>query len=299
MSGSVQNDGWTQKATLKHNGVLGGLSLLVLLFTAFKLKPYFNNTPTVRTYTGTGDQRQRRHSAEAAKKPDGTSLLDALPAFRQLRSGANARAIGVRTHVKVIERPLLDGLTVTVSATLTRGISSLDPDLSVEAVFGVLIRSEETRELDDHSLQGGKLMGMAISNMDLKRMVLKFSELVTRDGRSYAIQATAIDPETQTVGVPAEYSSGLGSRLAGVGLSRVITAGDQLLMNQLMPNAGSASAVQQAAQEVARQMNDQAANDISLEATRGLRETKAELTLPAGTTLTLRLRALPEQPQKE
>ncbi|MGK5083423.1 hypothetical protein WDW37_08950 [Bdellovibrionota bacterium FG-1] len=296
MSGSVQNDGWTQKPTLKSNGTLAILTLIVMAFTGFKLRPYLIHAPTVHAYNGT-EQTQQRHADEAVKKDGSFSLVSSMAALRQLKLGTGARS-SFHPHVKVIERPLMDGLTVTISATLSRGVSSLEPDPSIEAVLGGLIRAEETRELDDSPLQGAKLVGMAVPNMDLKRMVLRFSELITRDGRSYAIQATAIDSETQTQGVAAEYSSGLGSRLAGVGISRVLTAGDQILMAKLLPDSGSASVAQQASHEAARQMNDQAANDISLETTRNLRETKAELSLAAGTPLTLRLRALPEQTQR-
>ena len=297
MSGSVQNDGWEQKPTLKSNGALGGFSVIALLFAFFKARPYFEHAPRVQTYNGS-EQTPQHHSGETVKKNSNATLLETLTGHQISRSAGGARSGTPRTAVKVIERPLLDGLTVTVTAVLSRGISSLEAEPDVEATFGTLIRSDDTRELDDDPLKGARLTGMAFPNLDLKRMVLKFSELVTRDGRQYAIQATAIDPETQTQGVPADYSSGLGSRLAGVGISRVITAGDQILMAKVMPDNSRASLVQQAAQESARQMNDQAANDISLEATRNLRETKAELSLPARTPLTLRLRALSDQPTR-
>lgn len=294
MSGTVQNDGWTKKQTLKSSTALGGVGLIALLFAFFKTRHLFDPTPTVRPYSG-NEQTQKHHESPTAKKTGGFSMAESITAFRTLKAGSAAGQSLAHSPVKVIERPLLDGLLVTVSATLVRSISSLEPDPSVEAVFGALIRTEETHALDDDPLRGARLIGMAIPNMDLKRMALRFSELVTREGRSYGVQAIAIDPETQTQGVVAEYSSGLGSRLVGVGISRVITAGDQILMSKLLPDSGQASVVQQVTQEAARQMNDQAANEISLETTRNLRETKAELSLPAGTQLMLRLRALPEQ----
>jgi hypothetical protein len=298
MSGTVKNDGREQKRTLKSTGALAGVSFLAILFGFFKIRPYFWDSPKVRTYNR-GEPSQQHHASEMVKKDGSFSLFTSMKELRQFKIGAGAqRTSSTGTEVRVIERPLMDGLTVTVTAQLTRGISSLEPDTSVEAVFGALIRTDESRELDDSGLKGAKLVGVATPNMDLKRMVIRFSELVTRDGRSYAVQATAIDPETQTVGVPADYLSGLGSRLVGVGISRVITAADQILMSKLLPDSGSASIAQQTSREVAKQMNDQAANDISLETTHNLRETKAELTLPAGTPLTLRLRVLPSQPMR-
>ena len=298
MSSNVKNEGWPEKSTLKSSGALGGVGVLALLFAFFKIRPYLGSPPTVRAYNAT-DSAKAQHSGQTVKKPESATFLDSFTRIRGVRFTTGTRSGMPKSPVRIIERPLFDGLPVLVSARLARGISSLEPDLSTEADFVALIRTEETQELDDESMQGAKLMGVAVPNLDLKRMVLHFSEIVTREGRHYAVQATAIDPETQTQGVPADYSSGLPSRLAGVGISRVLTAADQILMAKLLPDPGRASIVQQATQEAARQLNDEAANDISLEATRNLRETKAELSLAVGTSLTLRLRALTEQPMKE
>lgn len=296
MSASVKSEKWTETSILQSSLYLGAAGVAVLIFAVLKLRPYFDHSPIVKIYNGGSDQTKKKEIG-TGKKEVRSSWLDSLPGSHRARDAGlgQIKSGGVSTSVKVIERPLFDGLTVTVRATLTRGISSLEPDTSVEAVYESLIRSDDTRELDDRQIQGAKLNGLAVPNLDLKRMVLHFSELVTVDGRSYAIQAAAIDPETQTQGVPAHYSSGLATRLTGVGLSRVITVGDQILMAKILPDPSGATIAQQTSIQAVNQMNNQAANDLSLEATRDLRETKAELTLAAGTVLTLRLRVLPEQ----
>ena len=296
MSAEVKEHSWTEKSQLSGHLALALAGVVALLFAYFKIKPYLNPEKKVHPYQGQ-DQTDHR-SAESGKKEKelNDSFISKLAPITHLGTlgGGLGSGAGARSRVHVIERPLFDGLSVTIRATLSRGVSSLENDPRVEAHFDSLVKEEETADLDDSSVIGAKLLGVSVPNMDLKRLVLNFSELVTRDGHSIPIQATAIDMETQTQGVRANYASGLGPRLLGVGISQVMTAGDQILMAKVLPDPSTATITQQATAQAAQQMNDQAATNLSLEATKSLRETKAELSLPAGTPLTIRLRVAPQ-----
>lgn len=295
MKASTKSYSWTEKPTLHSSIALACVAILALLFAYFKMQPLLEGKTQTRPY------REHGQSSEAARFESGVFKqfnLRELNSFAAAKGSSRAQGqvnAGSRGRVRVIERPLLDGLSVTIRATLNRSISSLEPDRSAEATLIELERSDETRGLDDASIRGAKLTGLAVPNFDLKRMNFQFVQLVTLEGRSYAVQGVVVDPETRTAGVRADFASGLPSRLLGVGISRAMTAGDQILMANLLPDPGTSDIVKQATQQAARQLNEQAANDLSLEATRGLRETKPELFLPAGTFLTVRLRVLPER----
>ena len=295
MSAEVKEHSWTEKSQMSGHLALAIAGIVALIFAYFKIRPYLNPEKKVHPYQG---QEQTSHHTQEEEKKDkemNDSLIAKLNPISHL--GAIVGGLGgvnTKARVHVIERPLFDGLSVTIRATLTHGVSSLESSPRVEAQFDSLVKEEETADLDDSSVKGAKLMGVAVANLDLKRLVLNFTELVTRDGRSIPIQATAIDMETQTQGVRANYASGLGTRLLGVGISQVMTAGDQILMAKALPDPATATITQQATSQAAQQMNDQAATNLSLEATKGLRETKPELSLPAGTPIWLRLRVAPQ-----
>ena len=238
MSGEVTRHAWNEKPGLSGHLALGLTGAVVLVFTYFKLRPYFTSENKVHPYQGQDQADHRSVENERKDKELKDSILTKLnpiPHFGVSGGHGGGGATGdVRSRVRIIERPLFDGLAVTIRAVLTRGISSLEPDPRIEARYESLVKEEETANLDDSSVVGAKLMGAAIPNLDLKRMVLNFGELVTRDGRAIPVQATAIDAETQTQGVEANYASGLGTRLLGVGISQVMTAGDQVLMAKIL-----------------------------------------------------------------
>ena len=303
MSGDVTEHPWTEKGTggSRFSGhlALACVSGIVIGVTYFKLKPYLNPEPQVHAFLGHDQAEHRSAQDKNQEKELKDSLLTKILFASHLGGlggnlGGGGPSRGPRSHVRIIERPLFDGLSVTVRATLIRGVSSLQPDPRIEAELVSFIPEEGTRELDDASVRGSKLLGVAIPNLDLKRMVLNFGELVTPAGKSIAILATAIDPVAQTQGVEANSASGIGSRLLGVGISQVMRAGDQVFMAKFLPGPSSVNLTQQATSQAARQINDQAATDVSLEATKGLRDTKPELSLPSGTALTLRLRVSPQ-----
>jgi hypothetical protein len=299
MSAELNQHSWTEKSRLSGHLSLAAAGAVALIFTYFKLRPYLASDNKIHPYQGQ-DQADHRSSDSEKKakeiKDSVFSKLIPIPHFGipQGTSGAGRQSRG---RVQIIERPLFDGLSVTIRAILLRGISSLESSPRIEARYESFVKEDETRDLDDSMVTGARLTGVAIANLDLKRLVLNFGELITHDGRSIPIQGTAIDPETQTQGVKADYASGLATRLFGVAISGVMTAGDQVLMAKVLPDPSTATLTQQATAQASKQLNDQAATDLSLEATKGLRQTKAELSLPAGTEITIRLRVAPQASQ--
>lgn len=191
----------------------------------------------------------------------------------------------------IIERPLFDGQTVILKAVLLGAVSSLEPESPVEAEVKTAVLEQNSFEVDTTSVEKARIVGVLASNMNLRRLNFSFNELTTKEGRTYTVQGFAVDPETKALGVAANYSSGLGSRLLGVGLDRAIVATDQIAMAKVIEGINGDSTASKELQRASIETNQQAAMSISSEATKSLRETPAELSLPAGTELIIRIKA--------
>jgi hypothetical protein len=116
------------------------------------------------------------------------------------------------------------------------------------------------------------------------------NEFVSSDGKRYAVSGFAIDPETHSVGIPAHYRSGLASRLFGAGIAKVAVLGEQVLSERVLSSPSDSGAITQSLEKLGRESSSQATRDFSNEATKDLRETSAELSLEAGTPVTIRLK---------
>jgi hypothetical protein len=146
---------------------------------------------------------------------------------------------------------------------------------------------------DSSVIEQATLIGTANPNFQLKRLNLSFSELVSKEGKRFSVSGVAIDPETKTLGVKGDFSSGISSRLLGAAIGKAIITADQVATSHVLQNtANDDSVVTRELNREAHNTSVQAAGDISGEATRDLRETRPELSLPAGTQLTIRLKAL-------
>ncbi len=210
------------------------------------------------------------------------------------RAAASSRS----DRSRVLERPLFDNLTVTVSATLLTGISSSQSEsgaMAVEAKVLQLVAEENSLAFDsgDFSLAGATLLGSASPQFGLKKMNLQFTELVSTDGKHFLITGVALDPQTNAIGVDAKYSSGMASRLLGVTLGRALQTTDQMVSTRVLENTSDADPLSRAVARQGLEASQQPITDLNQEVTKDLRETRAVLSLDAGTPLTVRLKGQP------
>ena len=191
----------------------------------------------------------------------------------------------------VAERVLFDGQTVLLKARLLTPYSSKDESTPLEAVVVGAIRRFSDSEIDFSASDGAKLVGVGRANFLVKRLLLTFSEMISHDGRSYAVQGQAVDPATQTASIEGDYSSGLATRIAGIGLERLIMAADQVGMARLfsvtVPQNQAAAQFETAAIET----NQEASASISGAATQDLRDAQPQITLQPGFEFQVRLKA--------
>lgn len=303
MKARILNYSWTDKPQLSRDAAFIGILVLLGAVAFFKLKPYFTETPKVVAYNSR-DSRSEKSSKEVmnelrSQTLDGskaetggpTSLIDRYLGLSSAPSSPGERAQPTRsTRPRIIERPLFDNLTVTLKGVLVQGYSSAQGDNAVEArVQG--LGEENPPGIEIGPVDGASLVGTAGPNFELKRVNLQFSELITRDGKRFAVSGVVIDPATKTLGVVAHYSSGMTSRLLGVGLGKAIGTTDQLVRSRVLENEDDSDPISRELRRGAVDSGGQAANELGQEATRDLRETKAELSLGAGTPITIKLRA--------
>lgn len=190
----------------------------------------------------------------------------------------------------ISERPLFDGQSVVLKARLLNPYSSTDESTPVEAmVFGTVPLGSDG-DVDFSPAEGARLIGSARANISVKRLMVNFTEMVTRDGRSYAVQGQAIDSTTRSSGIEGDYSSGLPTRLAGIAIERLIMAADQVAMSHLFSATAPEGQAAQQFELAARQTNQDAAASVSREATKDLRDTKAEISLDPGFEFRVRLK---------
>jgi hypothetical protein len=199
--------------------------------------------------------------------------------------------LGKEHHAaSVTERPLFDAQTVILKTRLLSPYSSKDETTPVEAVVvGTLQRASEA-EVDFTAAEGARLIGTGRANFSIKRLLLNFNEMVARDGRSYSVQGQAIDATTQIGSIDGDYSSGLGTRIAGIGLERLIMAADQVGMARLFGATVPQGQATQQFETAAMETNLEASASVSGVATQDLRETPAEITLKPGYEFEVRLK---------
>ncbi len=212
-----------------------------------------------------------------------------VKAPQQIRGMTHVAQTG-GNHSSVLERPLFDGQSVIVKVRSLNPFSSNDMSQSVE-VQVIESATHNSSETDFSPAIRAKLIGTALPNFSTKRLYISFTELISVEGRSYTIQGQAVDSENLSTGIDGNYSSGLSTRLFGVAIDRAIMAADQAgtayLFSAIGPNGTGTQQLRSAAMDAAQQ----ASQNISAETTKRLRETKAEITLPAGSIFFVRLQA--------
>ena len=270
---------WTNKPVLTTHVVFVSLALLALVFAYFRLKPHFASHEKIEPLPEVSHLKKETKVSRSAP----SYFFDSKDTVQSSRNSKDFSNFPISKTMKggFIERPLFDGATVTVQASLLHEVSSNQNDRSVEAVI-----KDASSEMT-----GATLLGNYSWNFELKRMNFQFSELTTKDGRRFNISGVAIDPETRSLGAPANYSSGIASRVIGTGIGKVLSVGADLFGARILENSNDSDVVRRELTRLASDSSYQTAQDIGDEATKGLKDTQPELSLPMNTLLTIRLKA--------
>jgi hypothetical protein len=275
---------WTDKPVrlVQTLYAVGIATLVILLMVRFNAK--FKAHPHVHAFT---QPKSSATDAQVEKEMENTGVVH-NPLARQ----ASAEHASGRAAATIQERPLFDGMLVTLEVQLEQSLSSASGDSSVEATVIAALPGENSAEILD-GIAGSKLSGTFQSNFDTKRMAIQFQELRTPDGRSYAVAGVAFTADDQSLGVLADYASGTGLRLLGAGLGTVINTAQQVETARVLQNetAQDGFATQELNQALS-QTGNQAGASISDAATHELKNTKAVLSLMAGTRFQVKLRAV-------
>jgi hypothetical protein len=274
---------WTDKPEFKREHALLCTIIGVLVIGFFKLRPYFQESSNVIAHTEHSEQSKAPKSLLEKLGLTGESKNQA----REVHAISGGRSFGgssqgtTSSQKAIIERPLFDGLEVILKGTLLNSISSLASENPAEIRVSGFIPTELTQGMNDSEIVGAQLKGIVTANNNKRILNISFTQITTNEGRTFPASGYAIDLAHKTLGIAAEYSSGLPRRLLGAVLDRAIVAGDQIGMSALITGGAGNSIAQ---------INQQATNEISEEATKDLRETQEELSVPAGTIIAVKIR---------
>ncbi|MCM0606264.1 MAG: hypothetical protein KA715_09250 [Xanthomonadaceae bacterium] len=284
---------WTDKPEVKREMILLACILLVSLVGFFKLKPYFTEQNVVIVQSIQSDSikpsvefLQKTSLSKSEAKGFGFDLAKAFS-----WSSKSSSATRTSNTPSVIERPLLDGLEVIFEGILLGDISSLAPESPVQIRLNQFVSEDHTAVLDISEIVGGQIRGILSTNINKKRLNFSFSELLNKEGRAYPITGYAIDSDLKTVGIEADYSSGLLTRLLGVALNKGIVAADQIAMSKVMNGLTDNSATSKELQRASIETNQQVSMSLSTEATKDLKETQPELSLKSGASVFVKIRS--------
>jgi hypothetical protein len=173
---------------------------------------------------------------------------------------------------------------------LQQSLSSSSGDTSLEVSVVAMLPGEGSQAADS-SIQGAKLSGQFQPNFETKRMMIQFRELVTSDGRRYAVSGFALDFDGQSSGVPADYSSGMATRILGATLGTAISTAEIVATSRVIENGAGQDALMSSQLNSAISSSTQGATStISEEATKGLKSQRAVLSLSAGVHFRVKLR---------
>jgi hypothetical protein len=272
---------WTDKINItgKVASISGMTAALFILF--LRLRPYFIEKVVVHAFTHEkGEQGKKSQNKRVA---DGENQLDG----KKPREAGGHAQINIPKD-RIIERPLFDGKIVILKAVLLQTLTSKQNDGELEAQL--LRDGDLSSSFDASLLEEATLIGHGNPNFDTKRYELQFGELITKMGRHYTVSAYAID-QSLLVGIPARYSSGLASRLAGSAINRTVQVGENIATGKLVDSSGSSTAANIEANQAISETGKQGSNELADELTKDLKSTKPELSLPAGTIFSIKLKA--------
>lgn len=285
---------WSDKIQLTTPAACIAGLVVSLLVLSYRLKPYFQDHKEVTVFKGSRDTT--RPSVKLPGFNIGHFDAQFTPkgiVSNLLKTGSGqggTRGTSDNSKNRVIERPLFDGMMVSLRAVLLQSMSSNDGSPTIQAKL--LDGADLNGSYEVSFLKDATLSGTASPNLNAKRYNLQFSELITPEGKRYAVAAFAFDEKSQTVGIEADYSSGLVPRLAGSVLGQAIQVGQDIGTARVLNNSGASDSV--ASMEMNRALvstSQQTTGDISTEATSGLVNTRPVVSLEAGTVFTVKLKA--------
>jgi hypothetical protein len=288
MSAEVKAYRWSDKPVAAKQGFFFIFISLLVIVLWFRFSSKLKHHSDVHAFTqGRADHAGGKTAQDIAKSGSvGTGGMSKTSHFQTRGSVAasNPRQNSVQ------ERPLFDGMTASLEVATVHSISSNSGDPSVEAtVIGVLPGDVSPSDASD--ITGATLHGQFQSNFDTKRVQILFKELVTSDGRRYPVSGVAMDMNGQAIGVPADYSSGMGLRILGATIGTVIATSETVGTSRIIENGAGQDALMTSQLNQALATTSQGATStISDEATRGLKNQKAVLSLPAGTHFRVKVR---------
>ncbi len=313
MMATIKNMQWTDKVTISRHLVFAAIIVLLLIILWFKLKPYTagqrkivihnkwdSSSTTARSRADAQARaelsRSNLDTSHSVGRSGDTTAGTARPYGASHGGRHSSTTVNSQNASRVLERPLFDNMTVTLSAVLVSGITTTSQSesggLGVEArVTGMVAGDATPMDFGDAAVNGASLQGVAAPQFQLKKMNLQFTEFVAADGKRYPVMAVAIDPETKALGVNASYSSGIASRLLGVTIGRALQTTDQFVTSRVLENTGDADSIRREFTRQSLEATQQPTNELNQEVTRDLRETRAVLSLSAGTPLLIRLKA--------
>jgi hypothetical protein len=289
MSAQMQSYRWSDKPVAAKQALLVVLIGLITIVLVFRFKAKEKAKSESHAFTQSAHDHSGGQTAKDIAQSGAVQKGSiAKTSVTQSRGGGGSAASHSKNGIQ--ERPLFDGLPVTMDVVLAQAISSSSGDLSAEANVLAILPSDGSQSSFD-GMEGAKLDGQFQPNFESKRMQIQFRELVTPDGRRYSVSGVAMDSDGESIGVTADYSSGMGMRILGATLGTAISTAEVVVTSRVIENGAGADAL------VSSQLNQAitssaqgATSTISDEATHDLKNTKPMLSLSAGTHFRVKLR---------
>jgi hypothetical protein len=292
MSAEVRNYRWSSKPVMATQSLFFVGAMLLVFILCFRFYSKMKKQSEVHAFTQAKSDHTATKTNEALAKsgsvPSGG--LSKTPRY-QVRGSV---ATNPRHQNVIQERPLFDGMTVTIEVATLQSVSSNSGDPSMDAQVVAAVAGD-TSPPDMDGILGATLHGQFQPNFDTKRLHVVFRELVTQDNRHYPISGIGLDMDGEAIGVPGDYSSGMGLRILGATIGTVISTAETVGTSRIIENeAGQDALLGSQLNQAITTTTQGATTTISDEATHDLKNQKAVLSLPAGTHFRVKIRETTE-----
>jgi hypothetical protein len=287
MSAQVQSYRWSDKPVAAKQSIVTVLLTVLVAILILRFRSKIRSKSDVHAFTLSKQNHSQGQTSEGIKSSGSVSpgkLTKVAPRARGNSNNQNQHGSNIQV------RPLFDGMTATLMGAISQAISSNSGDSSIVATVVDLLPGDVSSS-DAEGIQGATLRGQFVSNFETKKVQIQFRELVTPDGRTYAVSGVAMDTDGKSIGIPADYSSGIGYRLLGATLGTVINTAEIAATSRVIENeAGQEALMSSQLNQAITTSSQGATTTISEEATRDLKNHKATLSLPAGAQFQVKLR---------
>jgi hypothetical protein len=288
MSAQVRSYRWSDKPVAAKQTIVTVLLTILVAILILRFRSKIRSKSEVHAFTQSKQNHSQGQTLDAIKSSGSVPPGKLVKGVRAQATGNNSSS---NQHAPTIQvRPLFDGMTATLLGSISQAISSNSGDSSVMAIVVGLLPGDVS-EGDAEGIEGATLHGQFVSNFETKKVQIQFRDLVTPDGRTYAVSGVALDMDGKSIGVPADYSSGIGYRLLGATLGTVISTAEIAATSRVIENeAGQEALMSSQLNQAITTSSQGATTTISDEATRDLKNHKATLSLPAGTQFQVKLK---------